>query len=83
MTAIDSTGRQALKKLAHLVHAYDRQLILCGAREQPAKRLREAKCHDYLGSANICRSVAEALNRAKIMRAENSQQHSSGTPDSG
>jgi SulP family sulfate permease len=70
MTAIDSTGLQALEKLADHVHASGRKLILCGAREQPSKRLREAEFHDYLGSDNICRSVAEALDRARIMRSE-------------
>src|ERR1700674_6055318 len=70
MTAIDSTGLQALENLADNVHASGRKLILCGAREQPSKRLREAEFHDYLGSDNICRSVAEALDRAKVMRLE-------------
>jgi SulP family sulfate permease len=70
MTAIGSTGLQALEKLADDVHASGRKLILCGAREQPAKRLREAEVHDYLGSENICGSVAEALDRAKFMRLE-------------
>jgi SulP family sulfate permease len=70
MTAIDSTGLQALEKLADHVHASGRKLILCGAREQPSKRLREAEFHDYLGSDNICRTVAEALDRAKSMRLE-------------
>jgi sulfate permease, SulP family len=70
MTAIDSTGLQALEKLADHVHASGRKLILCGAREQPSKRLREAEFHDFLGSDNICRSVAEALDRARIMRSE-------------
>jgi SulP family sulfate permease len=72
MTAIDSTGLQALEKLAGHVHASGRELILCGAREQPAKRLREADFHDYLGSENICGSVAEALDRAKFMCLETS-----------
>src|SRR6202521_3633163 len=70
MTAIDSTGLQALENLADNVHASGRKLILCGAREQPSKRLHEAEFHDYLGSDNICRSVAEALDRAKVMRLE-------------
>jgi len=74
MTAIDSTGFQALEKLADDVRASGRKLILCGAREQPAKRLREAEVHDYLGSENICVSVAEALDRAKSMCLEVSKQ---------
>src|SRR5437870_6390396 len=35
MTAIDSTGLQALEGLADQVHESGRELILCGAREQP------------------------------------------------
>jgi SulP family sulfate permease len=70
MTAIDSTGLQALEKLADDVRASGRRLILCGAREQPAKRLQEAEVHNYLGSENICSSVADALDRAKFMCLE-------------
>jgi SulP family sulfate permease len=74
MTAIDSTGLQALEKLAERVHASGRRLILCGAREQPAMRLRGADFHNYLGSENICSSVAEALDRAKLMRLDISKE---------
>jgi SulP family sulfate permease len=70
MSAIDSTGLQALENLADNVHASGRKLILCGAREQPSKRPREAEFHDYLGSDNICRRVAKALDRAKVLRLE-------------
>ena len=76
MTAIDSTGLQALEKLADDVHASGRKLILCGAREQPAKQLRKAEVQDYLGSENICGSVAEALDRAKFLCLEVSKQPS-------
>jgi SulP family sulfate permease len=75
MTAIDSTGLQALEKLADQVHDSGRQLILCGAREQPAKRMQEAGLHGHLGPQNVCFSVAEALDRAKTMRPEASEQH--------
>src|SRR3984957_2040450 len=70
MTAIDSTGLQALEKFADQVHESGRQLILCGAREQPAKRMREAGLHGHLGPQNVCLSVADALDRAKSMRPE-------------
>jgi SulP family sulfate permease len=76
MTAIDSTGLQALEELATAVRASGRTLILCGARERPADRLREADFHDYLGSENICGNVAEALDRAKLMRLEVSKEPS-------
>ena len=37
MTAIDATGLLALEEFADKLHASDRTLILCGAREQPAQ----------------------------------------------
>jgi hypothetical protein len=43
MTAIDSTGLQALENFADRVHESGRQLILCGAREQPEMRMHEAE----------------------------------------
>lgn len=79
MTAIDSTGLQALENFADRVHESGRQLILCGAREQPAKRMQEAEFHDHVGTENICRSVAEALDRAKSMYPEAAKQHPAGT----
>jgi SulP family sulfate permease len=79
MTAIDSTGLQALETFADRVHESERQLILCGAGERPAKRMHEAEVHDHAGAENICGSVAEALDRAKIMRPEASKQHPAGT----
>lgn len=68
MTAIDATGLQALEKLADVVHASGRCLILCGAREQPARLMRQAEFEQHVGSANICASVADALERAKTLR---------------
>jgi len=79
MTAIDSTGLQALEKVADQVHQSGRELILCGAREQPAKRMREAGFHGHLGMQNICFSVAEALDRARSMRPEPSEQFPEGS----
>jgi SulP family sulfate permease len=73
MNAIDSTGLQALEKLADQVHESGRQLILCGAREQPAKRMQEAGLHHRLGPQNVCFSVAGALERAKNIRPEPSE----------
>jgi SulP family sulfate permease len=78
MTAIDSTGLQALEKFADQVHESGRQLILCGAREQPAKRMQEAGFHGHLGPQNVCLSVADALDRAKSMRPEPSEPRPEG-----
>jgi SulP family sulfate permease len=75
MTAIDSTGIQALENLADRVRESGRQLILCGAREQPAKRLHQAEFHEHVAPESICNSIAEALERAKRLYAESSKEH--------
>src|SRR5437762_2238542 len=54
MTAIDSTGLQAIEAFADRVHGSGRELILCGAREQPAKRIHDAELQQHVGENNIC-----------------------------
>src|ERR1700684_294461 len=78
MTAIASTGLQAWEKLPDQVHDSGRHLILCGAREQPAKRMKEAGLHRHLGPQNVCVSVAEALDRAKSIRPDASKPGGAG-----
>ena len=68
MTAIDATGLQALEKLADVVHGSGRHLILCGAREQPARLMRQAEFEQHVGAENICPSVAYALERAQVLQ---------------
>src|SRR6266550_421373 len=75
MTAIDSTGLQALQTFADRVHRSGRELILCGAREQPARRMRDAEFHQHVGEDNICQSVAEALDRARALWPEAAKRH--------
>jgi SulP family sulfate permease len=79
MTAIDSTGLQALENFADRVHESGRELILCGAREQPAKRLHEAEFHPHVAEENICLSVAEALDRARDLYPDVVKRHPAGT----
>jgi sulfate permease, SulP family len=69
MTAIDATGLQALEKLADAVHSSGRGLILCGAREQPARLMKQAEFEQHVGGENISRNIAEALERAKGLSA--------------
>src|SRR5439155_21542173 len=47
MTAIDSTGLQALENLADRVHESGRRFILCGARAQPAKQMHQAEFSEH------------------------------------
>jgi sulfate permease, SulP family len=65
MTAIDATGLQALEKLADLIHSTGRGLILCGAREQPARLMHQAEFEERVGPGYICANISEALDRAR------------------
>ncbi len=65
MTAIDATGLFALQELARELHATDRTLILCGAREQPRKVIAQAGLEEVIGLENICNNVQAALDRAE------------------
>ena len=64
MTAIDATGLGAIRDLADTLHASGRSLLLCGAREQPAKLMHQADFERHVGTENICASIADALERA-------------------
>jgi SulP family sulfate permease len=70
MTAIDSTGLQALESLADQVHKSGRELILCGAREQPSSLMQQTEFQHHIGPANMCKSISEALVRAATVHAE-------------
>jgi SulP family sulfate permease len=70
MTAIDATGMKALEDIADALHSSGRMLILCGAREQPAKLMHQAEFEDHVGSENVCANVEAALNRAKEVYEE-------------
>jgi len=65
MTALDGSGLGALEDLADAVHAAGRTLILCGAREQPARLMEQAEFHEHVGDANICADLDAALARAR------------------
>jgi sulfate permease, SulP family len=67
MTAIDATGVYALEEIARQLHASGRTLILCGAREQPAKLMQQAEFEEVVGRENICANVNEALRRAQAV----------------
>jgi SulP family sulfate permease len=67
MTAIDATGLLALEDLADKLHATGRILILCGARPQPAKLMKQAEFEKHVGRENICPHIKEALDKAKAL----------------
>ncbi len=65
MTAIDATGLLALEDFANKVQGTGRNLILCGARPQPARFMRDAEFDQHIGHENICPHISDALMRAK------------------
>jgi SulP family sulfate permease len=78
MTALDATGLRAIEDLAQALHASGRQLVLCGARHQPAELIARADFHRHIGDENICHTVTDALRRADALH------HSSaGSPSRG
>jgi sulfate permease, SulP family len=65
MTAIDATGLHALEVFSDRLRKTGRTLLLCGAREQPARMLDQAEFVRHLGRENILPHVEAALNRAR------------------
>jgi SulP family sulfate permease len=65
MTALDATGLFALEEVARTLKASGRQLILCGAREQPLQLIQQTEFEELVGPENICDNVQEALSRAE------------------
>jgi SulP family sulfate permease len=68
MTAIDATGLGAIRDLADQIHASGRDLLLCGAREQPEQLMKQAEFERHIGTQNICPSILDALTRAAELR---------------
>ena len=69
MTALDATGLHAIEQLASRLHATGRTLVLCGAREQPARFLAQAHFIERVGANNIVPHVRAALARAAQLNA--------------
>jgi SulP family sulfate permease len=67
MTAIDATGLLALEEAAEKLRVAGKTLILCGARPQPARLMRQAEFEVQVGAENICPNVAAALVRAETL----------------
>jgi SulP family sulfate permease len=65
MTALDATGLFAIEEVARKLHANNRTLILCGARQQPASLIHQAEFEEVVGAQNICDNVQAALGRAE------------------
>jgi SulP family sulfate permease len=71
MTAIDSTGLQALEELADAAHQANRHLLLCGAPPQPSQLMHKAEFERHVGKNNICSHIEDALARAAELHKSN------------
>jgi SulP family sulfate permease len=65
MNALDATGLHALETLSDRLRAAGKTLLLCGARDQPAKLLQQGEFITHIGEANILPHVEAALSRAR------------------
>jgi SulP family sulfate permease len=65
MTALDATGLYAIEDLAKRLRESGRTLLVCGAREQPARLMRQAEFEEHVGPENVCENVLAALERAR------------------
>ncbi len=64
MNALDGTGLRAFEDLADTLRDSGRELLLCGARRQPALMMERADFHRHVGKDNICRNIGDAITRA-------------------
>jgi sulfate permease, SulP family len=69
-TALDSTGLQALERLADEVHGSGRALLFCGARAQPATLMQKAEFVKHVGRENICANISHAIARAQAITGD-------------
>jgi SulP family sulfate permease len=70
MSAIDSTGLGEIEHLAERLRDSGRNLILCGAKEHPAKLIHQDVFVEKIGGKNICSSIQHALDRAEEIMLE-------------
>jgi len=80
MNAIDGTGLKALEDLADKLHASGRQLLLCGAREQPARMLEQSDVAQHIGRENVVPHIKAALERAAELEGARDPDEDSPTP---
>jgi SulP family sulfate permease len=78
MNALDGTGLRAFEELADALHESGRELVLCGARRQPAHLMERADFHRHVGPENICGNIGEAIARAEQVHRERLRRTSPG-----
>lgn len=69
MTALDATGLHALEELADRLRDSGRTLLLCGARDQPARLIGRSAFLQRIGPENVLPHVQGGLVRARALTA--------------
>jgi sulfate permease, SulP family len=69
MPAIDATGVHALEQFSARLHRSGREMLLCGAMDQPWRVLRRSKFMQRLGAQNALSDIGAALARAETLNA--------------
>ncbi|MDP9172230.1 MAG: SulP family inorganic anion transporter [Acidobacteriota bacterium] len=67
MTALDGTGLHAIATFADRLRKSGRTLLLCGARDQPARLIERADFIEHIGPDNVLPHVQSALDRARYL----------------
>ena len=70
MTAIDATGLHALEIFSDRLKKAGKILLLCGARDQPGRLLKQSEFVTHIGEQNILPHVEAALQRAAEIASE-------------
>ncbi len=67
MTAVDASGIYAITTFARRLRESGRDLLLCGAMQQPSKLLQQPRFIEQVGSENILPNIKAALDRARAL----------------
>ncbi len=70
MTALDATGIHALEQLADRLHKAGKTLLLCGARDQPARLISNSTFLKSVGANNVLPHVQAALDRVHQIQGD-------------
>jgi SulP family sulfate permease len=70
MTAIDATGLYAFELFSDRLKKAGKTLLLCGARDQPARFLQKSEFVEHIGRENILPHVEAALRKAEELLIE-------------
>jgi sulfate permease, SulP family len=69
MPALDATGVYALETFTDRVRRSGRELLLCGAMDQPLRLLRGSTFLRHLGAENLLPNIESAIHRAEYLGA--------------